>query len=101
LITQEVIEHLAGVVGEREVIHDEEELIVYECDAYTLDKDAPTAVVFPQTVEQVTELVKYLNAKQIPYLARGAGTGLSGGCIPAEGGVVIGLNKMNRILEID
>lgn len=101
MITQEVIEHLAGVVGEREVIHDEEELIVYECDAYTLDKDAPTAVVFPQTVEQVTELVKYLNAKQIPYLARGAGTGLSGGCIPAEGGVVIGLNKMNRILEID
>ena len=101
LLSAETLDHLTAVVGEDEVISDPEELIVYECDGFTLDRDVPVAVVFPRSTEQVAELSKYLYENEIPFLARGAGTGLSGGCIPIKGGVIIGLNKMNRILEID
>ncbi|MBI2190850.1 MAG: FAD-binding protein [Planctomycetes bacterium] len=96
-----VLTQLAEIVGPREVIRDPEELVVYECDAYTLERDGPLAVVFPRDSEQVSRVVRCLHAEGIPFVARGAGTGLSGGCIPAGGGVIIGLNKMNRILEVD
>ncbi|MDP6504654.1 MAG: FAD-binding protein, partial [Planctomycetota bacterium] len=86
MLSQETLDALAAIVGEREIISEPDELIVYECDAYTLEKDAPVAVVFPRSVEQVIRVIRYLHGKKIPFLARGAGTGLSGGCIPAKGG---------------
>ncbi|MDA1140872.1 MAG: FAD-binding protein [Planctomycetota bacterium] len=101
VLSQETLDTLAGIVGEREIISDPEELIVYECDGYTLEKDSPIAVVFPRSIEHVVQIVRCLHKKKIPFLARGAGTGLSGGCIPTQGGVIIGMNKMNQILEID
>lgn len=74
---------------------------VYDCDAYTVERFPPLAVVLPTTTEQVAEVVRWCNAHQVPFTARGAGTGLSGGVLPALGGVVISTKRMTQILEID
>jgi glycolate oxidase subunit GlcD len=73
----------------------------YDCDAYTVDKSKPMCVVLPETTEEVAAIVKWCNQNQIPFTARGAGTGLSGGAMPAQGGVVISTKRMNKVLEID
>jgi glycolate oxidase len=92
---------LARIVGRQNVLYEEDELITYECDGLTLDKIRPDAVVFPTTTAQVVEIVKWANAEGIPFIARGGGTGLSGGAIPVQGGILIATNKMDQILEID
>ena len=97
----EIIEKLRRVVGKAAVVADETELLVYECDALTLFKQKPDAVVFPQTTEQVSGIVKIACEYGVPFLPRGAGTGLSGGALAAEGGIIIEMQKMNRILSID
>ena len=76
------------------------DLMLYEYDG-SIDKHRPLAVVFPLSAEQVSQVVQACNRLGVPYTARGAGTGLSGGAIPASGGVLISLARMNRILEID
>lgn len=73
----------------------------YDCDAYTVDRSRPTAVVLPETTEEVAKVVRWCNEREVPFTARGAGTGLSGGTMPALGGVVISTKRMTRILEID
>jgi len=73
----------------------------YDCDAYTVDRNNPTAVVLPETTEDVAKVVRWCCANNVPFTARGAGTGLSGGVLPAMGGVVISSKKMTRILDID
>jgi glycolate oxidase len=73
----------------------------YDCDAYTVDRSKPTAVVLPETTEEVAKVVRWCNERNVPFTARGAGTGLSGGVLPALGGVVISTKRMTRILEID
>ncbi len=73
----------------------------YDCDAYTVDRSAPSVVVLPTSTEQVAEVVRWCVANNVPFTARGAGTGLSGGAMPALGGVVISTKRLNRILEID
>ena len=97
----EIIEKLRRVVGRDAVVADETELLVYECDALALFKHKPDAVVFPQTTEHVSGIVKIACEYGIPFLPRGAGTGLSGGAMAAEGGIIIEMQKMNRILSID
>jgi glycolate oxidase len=77
------------------------ETLVYECDAYTLQKDLPEVVVLPTSTEQVAAVVRLCAERGVPFLGRGAGTGLSGGALPVEGGVVISLTRMKRILSID
>ncbi len=89
------------LLGKGAVLSDPEELLVYESDGLTLFRALADFVVFPQTAEQVAALVRLANRESIPFVARGAGTGLSGGCLPAEGGLVISLMRMNRILEVD
>jgi glycolate oxidase len=89
------------LLGKGSVLSDPEELLVYESDGLTLFRALADFVVFPQTAEQVAALVRLANRESIPFVARGAGTGLSGGCLPAEGGLVISLMRMNRILEVD
>jgi len=74
---------------------------VYECDAYTVARARPSCVVLPSSTEQVRDVVNVCRAFSVPYVARGAGTGLSGGATPVEGAVVVSLKKMNRIKEID
>ena len=73
----------------------------YDCDAYTVDRSKPGAVVLPKSTDEVAQIVRWCVANDVPFTARGAGTGLSGGALPALGGVIISSKKMNRILEID
>src|SRR5258708_32732541 len=77
------------------------QLQTYECDGLTNMRAVPGAVVLPRSAEQVQAIVRICDRYRIPFVARGAGTGLSGGALPAEGGIVISFARMNRILEID
>jgi glycolate oxidase len=96
-----VLSALRGIVGDDAVIGRPTELRVYECDGYTLEKSAPEAVVLPRTTEQVSQIVRLLHREHIAFVPRGAGTGLSGGCLPVHAPVMIGTSRMNRIVEID
>ncbi len=88
-------------LGSRFVLDRPEELLAYECDACTLIKSPPQLVVLPRTPEEVSLVIRTCVEQNVPYTARGSGTGLSGGALPMEGGVLISLNRMDRILEID
>ena len=92
---------LRAIVGRDAVIASPEELLVYECDAYTLEKNLPQAVVLPRTTEEVVAVVKLCARRNIPFIPRGAGTSLSGGVLAVTGGVMIGLTRMNKILSAD
>ena len=92
---------LEGMLGKGAVLSEPDELLVYESDGLTLFRALADFVVFPRSVEQVSAVVKLANREGLPFVARGAGTGLSGGCLPAEGGLVISLMRMNRVLEVD
>jgi len=92
---------LSAIVGADAVITDPTELTTYDCDAYTIEKSLPTAVVLPQTTEQVVEVVRYANRVGLPIVPRGAGTGLSGGALAVKGGIVLATTRMNRIVWVD
>jgi glycolate oxidase len=77
------------------------QLQTYECDGLTNFRTIPGAVVLPRSAEQVQTVVRVCAQHRIPFVARGSGTGLSGGALPAEGGIVICFARMNRILEVD
>jgi glycolate oxidase len=93
-------QRVAAVVGPRGFLNRPEDLALYEYDG-GVDKGRPDIVVFPRTTAQVSALVKIAAEFGVPFLGRGAGTGLSGGSIPREGGMVLAFARMNRILEID
>ena len=92
---------LEAIVGRGGVLSDPDELLVYESDGLTLFRALADFVVFPTSAEHVSAVVRLANREALPFVARGAGTGLSGGCLPAEGGIVVSLMRMNRVLEID
>jgi len=96
-----VRQELEGIVGQGGVLSDPDELLTYESDGLTLFRALADFVVFPQETTQVAAIVKLANRERLPFVARGAGTGLSGGCLPTEGGIVISLMRMNRVLEVD
>jgi glycolate oxidase len=73
----------------------------YDSDAYGVERFAPTVVVLPTSTLQVQEIVRWCNANDVPFTPRGAGTGLSGGAMPAMGGIIISTKRLNQILEID
>jgi glycolate oxidase len=79
----------------------ENQLQTYECDGLTNMRAMPSAVVLPRTAVQVQSIIRLCAQHRIPFVARGAGTGLSGGALPAVGGIVISFARMNRILEVD
>ncbi len=83
------------------VLHTLEERRPYECDGLTAYRRLPGVVVLPKTVEQVQQVMRLCQARRIPVVARGAGTGLSGGALPLAEGVLLSLAKFNRILHID
>lgn len=97
----EVVERLRQIVGERVVLDDPTDLMAYESDALTEFRTRPDLVVLPRTAQQVQQIVRLCRDYDVPVVARGAGTGLSGGCVAVRGGVMVGLSRMNRILEID
>jgi len=88
------------ILGPRGYLHKAEDLTLYEYDG-GIDKSRPDLVVFPESTEQVSRVVKLAFEHSIPIVGRGAGTGLSGGAIARAGGMVISFARMNRILEID
>src|SRR6476619_2358793 len=89
------------MVGAEGVITGDEELLVYECDAYTLEKHLPSVVVLPQTTAQVVAVVKLCAKHHLPIIPRGAGTSLSGTVLAVDGGVMIALPRMTKILAVD
>jgi glycolate oxidase len=98
---ERIARELTAIVGADGVVVEPGELRVYETDGLTVFKAMPEIVVLPRSTEQVAGVVRVCHREKIPFVARGAGTGLSGGALPVEGGILIGMNRMNRILEVD
>jgi glycolate oxidase len=96
-----LVDRLRAIVGSANLISTPSELLVYECDGFTIEKNRPDFVVFPTSTEQVVAIVRACNDLDVPFLPRGAGTSLAGGCLPVGGGVVVSLARMKRILEVD
>lgn len=96
-----VIDKFRGLLSAGSVITGAESLRVYECDALSAYRELPACVVLPETVEQIQAILRICQVEHIPVVARGAGTGLSGGALPVPGCVVMGLAKLNRIIAID
>lgn len=118
MITPEMLEKLRAVVdrvppggpgfrsaprsqGTSGVITAPNQMQTYECDGLTNFRALPGAVVLPRSAEEVQAIVRICAEYRVPFVARGSGTGLSGGALPVEGGVVIGFSRMNRILSVD
>jgi glycolate oxidase len=96
-----LLDRLRAIVGPANLLTERPDLVVYECDGFTIEKNVPDVVVFPTTTDQIVRVVKLCNELGVPFLARGAGTSLAGGCVPVGGGVMIALSRMKRILEVD
>ena len=96
-----VLAELRRIVGDAHVLDSEAARKSYDCDAYTVDKALPVAVVLPRSTEEVSAIVKACNAHGCAYVARGAGTGLSGGALASRGGIVVSTKRMKDILEVD
>ncbi|MUG92350.1 glycolate oxidase subunit GlcD [Scytonema sp. UIC 10036] len=96
-----IIKQFEAVLGKNGVVQRREELITYECDGLTSYRQRPAIVVLPRTTEQVAEIVKICDRNSIPFIARGSGTGLSGGALPVENCVLIVTALMRQILNID
>jgi len=92
---------LQEALGPEHVITEPEQRRVYECDGLTGHRAVPELVVLPASTEEVQAVVRACHRERVPFVARGAGTGLSGGATPVAGGVVVSLARMNRILEVD
>lgn len=96
-----IFNEFRSIVGDRGLISSREELHTYECDGLTNFRVLPRAVLLPTSTEQVQAIVRVCHREKIPFVARGSGTGLSGGALPVENGIVLSLARMNRILEVD
>jgi glycolate dehydrogenase FAD-linked subunit len=95
------VHELQSALGLQHVITEPEQLRVYECDGLTGHRAIPEVVVLPGSTDEVQAVVRACDREDVPFVARGAGTGLSGGATPLAGGVVVSLARMNRILEVD
>jgi len=95
-----LVQQFQAIVGAEGVLYAPEDVLVFEYDG-SIDKGMPAAVVFPRTTEEVSAVVKLARAAGLPIVPRGAGTGLSGGAIPLEPGVIVALTRMKRIVEVD
>ncbi|MEE9285033.1 MAG: FAD-linked oxidase C-terminal domain-containing protein [Dehalococcoidia bacterium] len=98
--SKSLIGALERIVGPEAVLHTPEDMVVFEYDG-SIGKAPPQAVVFPSATEEVAQVVRLANRHGVPVTPRGAGTGLSGGAVPIQGGILITLTRMNRILDID
>ena len=97
----ELISRMTTALGARGVIHERNQLRTYECDGLAAFRVTPSLVVLPETAEQVQAAVRICHEAGVPFVARGSGTGLSGGALPVSDGVLIVLARMRRIIEID
>ncbi len=97
----QLIEDLRAIIGRDGVLAEADELLVYECDGLPQHKLPPRAVVFPRSTEEVSEALRVLAKWRVPFAPRGAGTGLSGGALAYNRGVIIELARMRRLLKLD
>ena len=100
-MTTEFLVELEGIVGADGLVRDEGELITYESDGLVSHRSRPGAAVLPKTAEQVQAVVRLCHRTGIPFVARGQGTGLSGGALPHPDGVLIVMTRMTRVLDVD
>ena len=100
-LSEAFVDELRAGLGAAYVIVEPEQLRVYECDGLTGHRAVPELVVLPGSTEDVQSVLRACHRERVPFVARGAGTGLSGGATPVAGGVVVSLARMNQILEID
>ena len=97
----DLIQNLRSIVGKDNVLSEPDELLVYECDGLPHHKHRPRAVVFPSSTEQTADVMRVLARHQVAFTPRGAGTGLSGGALALNRGVVVEMARMRKILKID
>jgi glycolate oxidase len=95
------VSDLIALLGAENVLHRAEEMLVYECDGYMVEKSIPDVVVFPTSTEQVVDVVKLCHRQDISFVPRGAGTSLAGGTLTVGGGLMVCLTRMKRILEVN
>lgn len=102
-LSQEILKRLADIVGEEDVLSDREKLEDFSHDEFSLRDIGryPEAVVKPERTEEVAAVMRLASSEHIPVTPRGGATGLCGGCVPLYGGIVLALEKMNRVVEID
>ncbi|MCU4651335.1 FAD-binding protein [Roseibacterium sp. SDUM158016] len=96
-----IVARLQEVLPASAVIHDEAETRAYECDALTAYKCPPLAVVLPSSTEEVAAVLKVCHAEGVPVVPRGSGTSLAGGALPTADSVIVGVSRLNRVLETD
>ena len=92
---------LERIVGTRGLVATPEGRMTYECDMHTFYKGQPDLVVLPETAEQTAAVVRLCRREKVPVVPRGSGTGLIGGAMAPEGGVMVSMTRMNRIVELD
>src|ERR1051325_3947660 len=96
-----VVARLHALIPGMDLLHEQEDLRPFECDGLAGYRATPMLVALPDKVEQVEALLKFASEHAIPVVARGAGTGLSGGALPLDKGILLVMARCNRILEVD
>src|SRR2546427_13169153 len=98
---ERLVNDLRAVCGADAVLAGRDETLVYDCDAYTIDKHLPQVVVLPRSTEQVSRVVQLARREGMPFVARGAGPGVAGGALAREGGVISALTRMKGLRRRD
>ncbi|NOQ15168.1 MAG: FAD-binding protein, partial [Methyloprofundus sp.] len=98
---RQLLSQLLHIMPSDSILHHEEDLRPYECDGLSAYRVMPLMVVLPDSIEQIQSILRLCNAIDLPVIARGAGTGLSGGALPYKQGLLLSLARLNRIIEID
>ena len=96
-----LIEEFHQILGGEGIVSRHSELKVYECDGWTIEKSTPEVLLLPRTTPQVSAILRALDRYRVAFVPRGAGTGLSGGCLPLNAPVMVCTSRMNRIIAID
>ena len=97
----EIISEVKKIIKKENVLSHEDEIRPYETDALTAYRQKPLLVVLPETIEEVSKILKYCNENKVKVVPRGAGTGLSGASLPLEDSILLSMGKFNKILEVD
>jgi glycolate oxidase len=101
LLTRDHLDELRALLGPDAVLASDAALFTYEADALVLEKFRPDVVVLPRSTDEVAAIVRWARSRGVPVTARGAGTGLAGGATPEHGGVVVSVNRMDRLVRVD
>ena len=99
--TEAMLDELRSLLGADGVLASDAALFTYEADALVLERVRPDVVVLPRSSDEVAAVVRWARAHDVPVTARGAGTGLAGGATPEHGGIVLSVNRMDKVLRVD